>query len=98
MVSAFVFYDSKYGNTKLAAEKIVEGLRSEGVEADLGYVKDVSLQEAVCFDLVVLGAPNHMGRPSRTMKAFVDRLAGYDLKAQKGGGFWHLRGARAPAG
>jgi flavorubredoxin len=83
MVKVFIFYDSKYGNTKLAAEKIVEGIQSEGVESDLGYVKDVSLQDEICFDAIVLGAPNHMGSPSRTMKAFVDRLAGYDLKAQK---------------
>jgi multimeric flavodoxin WrbA len=32
--------------------------------------------------VIVLGAPNHMGRPSRTMKKFVDRLAELDLKAK----------------
>ena len=36
MVSVFVFYDSKYGNTKLVAEKIAEGLKSEGVTVELG--------------------------------------------------------------
>ena len=33
------------------------------------------------YDVIVLGAPNHMGRPSRTIKKFVDRLAEVDLKA-----------------
>jgi flavorubredoxin len=83
MVSVFVFYDSKYGNTKLAAEKVAEGLRSEGLEVEIGYVKDVNLQEAVCVDAIVLGAPNHMASPSRAMKKFIDRLASTELKAQK---------------
>ncbi len=47
MVKVFVFYDSKYGNTKLVAEKIAEGLKSEGVEADLSYVKEAALDGAV---------------------------------------------------
>lgn len=83
MVRVFIFYDSKYGNTKLVAQKIAEGLQSEGVTADLGYVKDVRLDEAVCSDMIILGAPNHMGRPSRAMKHFIDYLAAADLKATK---------------
>jgi flavorubredoxin len=83
MVNVFVFYDSKYGNTKLAAEKIAEGIKSEGIGVEIGYVKDVSLQEAVCVDAIVLGAPNHMASPSRTMQKFIDRLASMELKARK---------------
>jgi len=30
MVTVFVIYDTKHGNTKLVAEKIVEGLREVG--------------------------------------------------------------------
>ena len=83
MVSVFVFYDSKYGNTKLVAEKIAEGLKSEGLTVDLSYVREARLDSAVCSDAIVLGAPNHMGRPSRTMKQFIDFLATSDLKATK---------------
>ncbi len=84
MVKVFIFYDSKYGNTKLAAEKIAQGLRSvEGTDADLGYVKEISLRGISGYDAIVLGAPNHMGRPSRTMKKFIDRLTEVDLKAKK---------------
>jgi menaquinone-dependent protoporphyrinogen IX oxidase len=75
MVSVFVFYDSKYGNTKLVAEKIAEGLKSEGLTVDLGYVREARLDSAVCSDAIVLGAPNHMGRPSRTMKQFISAPA-----------------------
>jgi flavorubredoxin len=82
-MKVIIFYDSKYGNTKLAAEKVAEGLKGEGVEADLVYVKEAALNGAVNADALVLGAPNHMGRPSRTMKKFIDSLAGVDLKMEK---------------
>ncbi|MCW4001122.1 MAG: flavodoxin domain-containing protein [Candidatus Bathyarchaeota archaeon] len=82
MAKVFIFYDSKYGNTKQAAKQILEGIRSEGVEADMGYIKDASLQTAEGYDAIVLGAPNHMGRPSRAMKRFVESLALADLKAK----------------
>ena len=74
MVKVFVVYDTKYGNTKLAAESILEGIKNvEGIETAIGYVKEV--------DVGKVAAPNHMGRPSRTMKKFVDRLAELDLKS-----------------
>lgn len=96
MVSVFVFYDSKYGNTKLVAEKIAEGLKSEGITADLGYVREVQLDSAVCSDVIVLGAPNHMGRPSRAMKQFVDYLATADLKATRVAVFGTYAGRARP--
>lgn len=82
MVKVFVVYDTKYGNTKLAAESILEGMKAEGVETAIGYVKEVDTGKIADYDAIVLGAPNHMGRPSRTMKKFVDRLAELDLKAK----------------
>jgi flavodoxin len=82
-VNVLVAYDSKYGNTKLVAENILNGIREvEGIEATIGYVKEVDAEKVVDYDVIVLGAPNHMGRPSRTIKKFVDNLAGLELKAK----------------
>ena len=82
MVKVFVIFDTKYGNTKFAGEKILEGIREfEGIETAIGYVKEIDIGKVADFDAIVLGAPNHMGRPSRTMKKFIDRLAELDLKA-----------------
>ncbi len=82
-MKVFVIYDTKYGNTKLAGETILEGIREvEGVEASIGYVKEVEIGKVADYDALVLGAPNHMGRPSQTMKKFVNRLAELDLKAK----------------
>lgn len=83
MVKVFVIYDSKYGNTKLVAEKIVEGIKEvEGIETAIGYVKEINPANLADYDAILLGTPNHMGRPSRTVKKFVDGLAELDLKAK----------------
>jgi flavodoxin len=82
-VKVFVAYDSTYGNTKLAAERILKGIKDvEGFEATIGYVKEVDAEEVADYDVLVLGGPNHMGRPSRTIKKFVDKLTELDLKAE----------------
>ncbi len=83
MVKVFVVYDSKYGNTKLVAQKIVEGMRMvEGTEVDLGYVKEVSPDTVVNYDVLLIGAPNHMGKPSRTAMKFLGELAKVSLGAK----------------
>lgn len=83
MTNVTIYFDSKYGNTKLVAEKIAEGFESQGVTVTLSHVHDVRLEDAVCSDAIVLGAPNHMAQPSRAMKRFIDYLATVDLKATK---------------
>jgi flavorubredoxin len=83
LMKVFVAYDSQYGNTKLVAEKIAEGMKeTEGMEVALGYVKEVDPSSLAGYDALLLGAPNHMGRPSRTMKKFVDQLTKVELKAR----------------
>ena len=83
MPKVYVIYDSKYGNTKLAAGAIMEGIEEvEGIEVTVSYVKEIDMEKLIDHDAIVLGAPNHMGRPSQAMKKFVNRLAEQDLKAK----------------
>jgi len=83
LVEVYVVYDSKYGNTKLVAENILKVIREvEGIKAAIGYVKEVDAEEVANYDVIFLGTPNHMGRPSRTMTKFVDKLAEIDLKVK----------------
>ena len=83
MARVFVAFDSKYGNTKRAAETVAEGLRNVGgVEVSVAFVKEVDMSKVAEYGVLVLGAPNHMASPSRTMMKFVDRLASLDLKAK----------------
>jgi len=96
-MKVFVIYDSKYGNTKNVAENILEGLKQvEGIEAAVGYAKEVDFQSLVCYNALIVGAPNHMGRPSRTMKKFIDTLAELDLKAKKVAIFGTYSGRKRP--
>ena len=82
-MKVFVIYDSKYGNTQIVAENILEGLKqSEGVEASIGYAKQVDSGMLAGFDVLAFGAPNHMGKPSRTMMKFVDSLSKAPLDAK----------------
>jgi flavorubredoxin len=82
-MKVFIIYDSKYGNTKTVAENILEGLRQVGrIEVDIGYSKEFDFQNIVCYDAFIVGAPNHMGRPSRTIKNLIERLAELELKAK----------------
>ena len=61
----------------------MKGIREvEGIEAAIDYVKEVDAEKVANYDVIVLGAPNHMGRPSRTMTKFVDKLAEIDLKVK----------------
>ena len=97
MTKVFIAYDSKYGNTKLAAESILEGIRGfGGIETAIGYVKEMEIAKITDFDPIIWGAPNHMGRPSRTMKKFVEKLAELDMKAKNVTVFGTYSGSERP--
>src|SRR3990170_7510174 len=84
MVKVLVVYDTKYGNTKLVAEKIVEGLRQEqGVEVEISDVEKTDVDRAAGFDAVLIGAPTHFGGPPRNIMRFIDELGTPDLKGKQ---------------
>jgi menaquinone-dependent protoporphyrinogen IX oxidase len=84
-MKVFVIYDSKYGNTKIVAEKILEGLKQlGGIEAATGYAKEVDPQGLLGYDALIIGAPNHMGKPSRTITKFVSSLSQKFILMQNG--------------
>jgi len=83
LARVFIIYDTKYGNTKLVAEKIAEGIKEvKGIETEVSDVKQVDLKKLADVDAILIGAPNHMGAPSRTIMKFIDDLAKHKLKAK----------------
>ena len=83
MVKVFVVYDTKYGNTKIVAEEILEGLREvEGVETAISDVEEVDLGRVADSEAILIGTPNHMGGPAWTIRKFIDKLGKVDLKAE----------------
>ena len=84
MTRALIVYDSKYGNTKRVAEVIAEGMREVGqVEAILSHVKELDFEKISEYDLVLIGSPNHIGRPTRSVKKLIDKLGELDLKEKR---------------
>lgn len=83
MVKIFVVYDSKYGNTKLVAEKVVEGMMEvEDVEISISDVEEVELENVADSEAILIGTPNHIGGPTRTIKKFIDKLGKLHLNAE----------------
>ena len=84
MARVFIVYDTKYGNTKLVAEKIAEGIRElKGIETEVSDVKEVDFKKLADADAILIGAPNHMGSPSRAIMKFIDGLGKLELKAKQ---------------
>jgi flavorubredoxin len=76
-----VVYESKYGNTKLVAETIAEGMREvEGIEAVVSEVKEVDLGKVPDCDAILVGSPNHIGGPTGGIKKFIGKLGKLPLE------------------
>ncbi len=84
MAKVIVVYESKYGNTKLVAETIIEGMSEvEGTETALKELKEVNLDNIIKYDAILTGSPNHFGGPTRSIKKFIDKLGKLHLEGKK---------------
>ena len=64
MARVFIVYDTKYGNTKLVAEKIAEGMRElEGIETEVSDIKKVDLKKIGSFDAILIGSSKPFWKP-----------------------------------
>jgi len=83
LAKVIVVYESKYGNTKLAAEKIIEGMNEVGeIDAVLSELKEVDLNKIANYDAILIGSPNHFGGPTRGIKKFIDKLGKLPLEGK----------------
>ena len=83
MAKVIVVYESKYGNTKLVAETIIEGMSEvEGIETVLSELKEVDLNKVIDYDGILVGSPNHYGGPTRSVRKFIDKLGELPLKGK----------------
>jgi len=75
MPKVIVVYESKYGNTKRAAETIIEGMKEiSGIEAVLSEPRAVDKSKLADFDAIVIGSPTHIGSATRGIRKFVGNL------------------------
>jgi len=76
-----IIYDTKHGNTKIAAELIREGLNTvEGNTITFQNVEEFDPDKEEAYDLILIGAPNHYGKPTKPIKKFIQELPNSSIK------------------
>ena len=83
MAKVLLVYESKYGNTKLVAETIAEGIKEVSDNQTTIYeLKEINPKQPPDFDMVLIGSPNHMGRHTGGIKKFINGLGKLDVKGK----------------
>ncbi|MHA1754087.1 MAG: flavodoxin family protein [Candidatus Odinarchaeia archaeon] len=73
-MKGIIVYESKYGNTRQVAEKIIEGFKKvKQIEVDLKTPKEIKPEDLEGYDFVLFGSPNHMGRATRGIRKFIQK-------------------------
>lgn len=93
MAKVLVIYASDYGNTKKAAEAVVEGVNSvQSATATLKAAEDITKDDMLAHDAYIMGSPVHMGCMDWRLKRFIDKVCsqlwmGDELVGRVGGVF-----------
>jgi len=71
------------------ANAVGEGVESEGIKNDIKEVKEVSVDDLLNYDGVVIGSPNYFGSMAAEIKEFIDKSVKYfkKLEGKVGGAF-----------
>jgi len=81
LAKVLVVYESRYGNTKLVAETIIEGMSQvKGIDAVIHEFKEVDLNKVPEYDVILIGSPNHYGGPTKSVREFIDKLEKLNLE------------------
>jgi len=79
-LNVLIVYETKFGNTKQAAETIAEGIKEgERIEAEVINVNEVDYSKVQDFDAIIIGSPTWAGNCTDTIKNFINELAGLSL-------------------
>ena len=82
-MNVLVLYYSKGGNTRKLAEAITEGINQiDGVEAVLRHTRDVTKDEFVAADGLIVGSPVYFGTMAAQLKKVLDEYVGIRRKME----------------
>lgn len=83
MAKAIIIYESRWGNTKLVAENIGDGIKlGSPVEVVIKDIKNCDPTELAAYDAILIGSPNHMGGATRNIGSLVDKLGSLKLEGK----------------
>ncbi|MFC2026915.1 flavodoxin family protein [Chloroflexota bacterium] len=83
MLKVIIVYESKYGNTKLVAENIIESIKEvQDIEVSLHEVKSIDMDDVINSDAILIGSPNNWGRATGNIRKFIDGLGEINLNSK----------------
>lgn len=82
MAKALVIYYSQSGNTRKMAESVAEGIKKEGVEAVVKDIKDVTADELLQYEGLVIGSPTYYGTMAAEIKKLLDESVKFHGKLE----------------
>ena len=72
-MNAIIIYDTKFGNTGIAAEAIAEGLiEIEDLEIVVRNIDDVDISDLSEYDNIFFGTPNHDGLATERISKLIE--------------------------
>lgn len=75
-MKVLIVYESKYGNTKKAAEAISEGMEEAGdIGITVQHVKEVDSSTLDDFGGIIIGSPTYIGSHAKSIKKFINELS-----------------------
>ncbi|MBU1998629.1 MAG: NAD(P)H-dependent oxidoreductase [Candidatus Omnitrophota bacterium] len=77
MAKIIVIYYSQGGNTRKMAEFIAGGVKMEGVEASVKNISDVSVEELLDYQGIIVGSPTYYGSMAAAIKKLFDDSVKY---------------------
>jgi len=82
-MNVLVLYYSKGGNTRKLADAIAEGAGSvDGVEAVLRHTREVTKEDFVAADGLIVGSPVYFGTMAAQLKIVLDEFVGVRKKME----------------
>ena len=86
-MKASILYHSQTGTTKELAQKIAEGMASEGLEVKAFSIGDLDAQWIKDSCCVIVGSPTYYADVSAQVKTFLETFGKYDVAGKLGGAF-----------
>lgn len=90
MARMLIVYHSRTGNTEKMAHAVAEGAKeTEGIEVGVSPVEDVSPEDLLDYDAIIMGSPVYFGTMAAELKQLIDESVKYftELDGKLGGAF-----------